>query len=135
MYKKILIAVAPDHPETIAELVRVARALAAPDAEIEALSVVSAVPTYLEVSIPESVYEDACSEVKRKLEEDLSGEEDVTKTVRIGNPSGAIDAYQKDGNHDLIVLRSHSPGIQDFFLGSTAGRIVRHAPCSVHVIR
>jgi universal stress protein F len=25
--------------------------------------------------------------------------------------------------------------LQDYFLGSTAGRVVRHAQCSVHVIR
>jgi len=36
---------------------------------------------------------------------------------------------------DLIVIASHRPGLKDYFLGSTAGRVVRHSPCAVHVIR
>ena len=51
MDKKIRIAVAPGHPETIAELIRVARVLAAQGAGIESLNAVPAVPTYLEDSI------------------------------------------------------------------------------------
>jgi universal stress protein F len=33
------------------------------------------------------------------------------------------------------VIASHRPGIQDYFLGSTASRVVRHANCTVHVMR
>ncbi|WP_170501927.1 universal stress protein, partial [Ruegeria atlantica] len=36
---------------------------------------------------------------------------------------------------DCIVLASHKPGMKDFFLGSTAALVVRHARCSVHVLR
>jgi universal stress protein F len=36
---------------------------------------------------------------------------------------------------DCIVIASHRPGLQDYLLGSTAGRVVRHARCSVHVVR
>ena len=36
---------------------------------------------------------------------------------------------------DCIVIMSHRPGLQDYFLGSTAGRVVRDATCSVPVIR
>ncbi len=137
MYHKILIAVAPDHPETVAELVRAARALAAPDAAIEALSVVLAVPTYIEIEIPKSIYEKSVQEVRAKLDADLAGVEadDIRRVVKIGNPAREIESCQKEGGHDLIVLRSHRPGMQDLLMGTTAGRVVRHAPCSVHVIR
>ncbi|MET0093936.1 MAG: universal stress protein [Sedimenticola sp.] len=30
---------------------------------------------------------------------------------------------------------AHRPGLSDFFLGSTAARIMRYANCSVHVLR
>ncbi|RMD50251.1 MAG: universal stress protein [Alphaproteobacteria bacterium] len=36
---------------------------------------------------------------------------------------------------DLIVIAAHRPGLADYLLGSTAARVVRHAPCSVFVVR
>ena len=41
----------------------------------------------------------------------------------------------EDEGADLIIIASHQPGIQDYFLGSTAARVVRHAQCSVLVTR
>lgn len=34
-----------------------------------------------------------------------------------------------------IVMASHRPGVTDFMLGPVTDRIVRHAPCSVYVVR
>ena len=36
---------------------------------------------------------------------------------------------------DLIVLAAHRPDLRDFLLGPNAARVVRHARCSVLVIR
>jgi len=36
---------------------------------------------------------------------------------------------------DLIVLASHRPEMQDYLIGPNAGRVVRHAPQSVFVVR
>ena len=36
---------------------------------------------------------------------------------------------------DQIVLGAHRPGLADFLLGPNTARIVRHATCSVNVIR
>ncbi len=36
---------------------------------------------------------------------------------------------------DLIVMGSHRPKAEDFFLGPNAARVVRHASCSVTVVR
>jgi len=41
----------------------------------------------------------------------------------------------KAKNVDLIVIASHKPGIADYLLGSVAAGVVRHAKCSVHVMR
>jgi nucleotide-binding universal stress UspA family protein len=40
-----------------------------------------------------------------------------------------------DWNADLIVVGSHRPVMSDYLLGSNAKTIVRHAPCSVLVVR
>jgi universal stress protein G len=36
---------------------------------------------------------------------------------------------------DLIVMSSHRPAMRTYFLGSTAGHVVRFAKCSVLVVR
>lgn len=36
---------------------------------------------------------------------------------------------------DLIVLASHRPALKDYLLGPNAARVVRHAQCSVLVVR
>ncbi len=36
---------------------------------------------------------------------------------------------------DLIVMASHRPELQDYLLGPNAARVVRHAKCSVLVVR
>ncbi|MBT8411941.1 MAG: universal stress protein, partial [Octadecabacter sp.] len=43
--------------------------------------------------------------------------------------------FATDNSIDCIIMASHQPGLEDYFLGSTAARVVRHAKCSVHVIR
>ncbi len=36
---------------------------------------------------------------------------------------------------DLIVMASHRPALEDYLLGPNAARVVRHADCSVLVVR
>ena len=49
--------------------------------------------------------------------------------------SHQILEWAESNKVDCIIINSHKPGLQDYFLGSTAARVVRHAQCSVHVIR
>lgn len=42
--------------------------------------------------------------------------------------AGAIKA-------DLIIISAHRPDLKDFLLGPNAARVVRHADCSVLVVR
>jgi universal stress protein F len=41
----------------------------------------------------------------------------------------------KEHKADLILINSHTPRLQDYLLGSTASKVVRHAQCSVLVDR
>jgi universal stress protein F len=36
---------------------------------------------------------------------------------------------------DLIVMGSHHPELKDYLLGPNAAKVVRHADCSVMVVR
>lgn len=135
MYETILMAVAPDHMDAIPEMLAAARALASETATITALSVVQEVPAYLDFPAPIPVYDGARDEIAARLAEILSGEEGVRIDVRVGPPAAVIEQVQAEYGHDVVVLRSHRPALSDWVLGSTAARVVRRVPCSVHVIR
>lgn len=45
-----------------------------------------------------------------------------------------IEAADKS-SAELIVIASHQPDLADYLLGSTAAKVVRHAHCSVMVVR
>ena len=55
--------------------------------------------------------------------------------LREGNPANEILALAEESGADCIVIASHRPGFGDYLIGSTAARVVRHAPCSVMVLR
>jgi nucleotide-binding universal stress UspA family protein len=41
----------------------------------------------------------------------------------------------EEAGADLVVVGSHRPAMKDYLLGTNAGRVVRHARCSVLVAR
>lgn len=43
--------------------------------------------------------------------------------------------YAAETGCDLIVMASHRPALEDYLLGPNAARVVRHARCSVMVVR
>jgi nucleotide-binding universal stress UspA family protein len=56
--------------------------------------------------------------------------------VREGDPADAIIAAAQDAGADLIVLGTHGrTGLARLRMGSVASSVVRHAPCSVLVMR
>ncbi len=62
-------------------------------------------------------------------------QERVSSIVRFGSVASEVLAEADDWPADLIALGSHRPGIAAYLLGSHAAAIVRHAQCSVLVIR
>ena len=61
--------------------------------------------------------------------------ERLSGTVRIGGIYHEILGEAADWGADLIVIGSHRPVVIDYLLGSNAKTIVRHALCSVLVVR
>jgi len=60
----------------------------------------------------------------------------IESRVREGDPRREIVDEAKDWGADLIVVGSHGrTGMQRWLLGSVAEHVVRHAPCSVEVVR
>jgi nucleotide-binding universal stress UspA family protein len=56
--------------------------------------------------------------------------------VTPGNPAAAIVDYAREWGSDFVFIGSHGhSGLTRFFLGSVAKTVLRHAPCSVGVLR
>ncbi|OOY98508.1 universal stress protein [Solemya velum gill symbiont] len=55
--------------------------------------------------------------------------------VAEGTVYNEIIEMAKEINADVIVVASGHDGIKDYLIGHNASRVVRHAPCSVIVVR
>jgi len=61
--------------------------------------------------------------------------ERVSSVVRLGSVyAEVLDEAERTGA-DLVVVGSHRPSMATYLLGSNAATIVRHATCSVLVVR
>ncbi|MBI5863595.1 MAG: universal stress protein [Planctomycetes bacterium] len=60
----------------------------------------------------------------------------LIQEVRVGNPWPMICEYARLSEIDLIVVTTHGrTGLGHAIIGSTAERIVQHAPCPVLVVK
>ena len=59
----------------------------------------------------------------------------VEKHVLSGTPKDHILQLAEDIDADLIILASHRPSMSTYLLGSNSAAVVRHAKCSVLVVR
>ncbi len=135
MYSNILIPVVFDDGHNTDASFVAARALANDDARFTVLHVMEAIPSYVSAQIPGDALSTAhtmATEKTRAWADKLPG---AAGEVLSGQAGTTIVDYASEHDIDCIVLASHIPGIGNLFLGSTADRVVRHAKCSVHVIR
>ncbi|PLW75696.1 universal stress protein [Cohaesibacter celericrescens] len=135
MYKNILVPIALDHDHSPTGALEAVKALADDTANIILLHVFDIVPAYVASQVPPDVRKEARKYVLDELEAIAKTIPNATVASDDGNAGTVIVDYAEEHDVDLIVVASHRPGMQDYFLGSTAARVVRHAPCSVHVIR
>lgn len=86
--------------------------------------------------IPESVEQQkvVADQLSRFLQEHNAG--GAKQLIRVGDAGLVIADYAKECHADLIVIPSHGyHGAKRLLLGSVAERVLRHAPCSVLVLR
>ena len=133
MYNNVLVPVALDHAPTAEAALKVARLLAGTDGKISALTVVEGIPPMVANELPAGMLEHQREATMEALKEHVGG--DIEAHVVTGHAARTILDFAERIEADCIVIASHDPGIQDYFLGSTAARVVRHAHCAVHVVR
>ena len=136
MFSNILIPVdlgdivrAKDNLKRAAELIE-------ENGKITLINVVEEIPTYVEFDLPENYAAQHIITAQDRLEnmvktENIKADFDILR----GQTGSAILNYAEENGVDLIIMASHKPELMDYLIGSTAARVVRHAKCSVMVIR
>ncbi len=134
MYKTILVAMALDH-DVSPFLLSLARSMLVPDGTIQALHVLEEPHGIAAARLREDLLDEGLQRATTLFQSKLSDHPDVTPRIVTGHVSRTILGVAEETSADCIVMGSHRPGMVDYFIGSTAARVVRHATCSVHVYR
>ncbi len=140
MFKTILVPVDISEIETARPALDRAVSLAkASEGTVRLIYVRSLLPvTYMEFVPPDfdAAQQRDSEERLAKIAAELPlPEERVSSVVRLGSVYGEVLEEAERTGTDLIVVGSHRPTMATYLLGSNAATIVRHAKCSVLVVR
>ena len=69
--------------------------------------------------------------IKKHATDDVQLEQNVS----LGSVYKEALQFARNVDADLIVVGAHKPELKDYLLGPNVGQIVRHATCSVWVVR
>jgi nucleotide-binding universal stress UspA family protein len=141
MFKKVLLPIDINHPESWEKALPLALQCAGGEGEVHLLGIVHDLGANVVASfLPEDFEKQAMERLKAQLVEfadgNLAGK--VTNQVHVGHGAVAqtILRHARDLGADLIVIASHMPNdFQTLLVGSNADRVVRHAEIPVLVVR
>lgn len=107
------------------------------------LHIITVVPDYglsiVGSYFPEGYEKKALDEASAKLHDFSKAK--IPAGIQVQHIVGHGTIYQevvraaKETGCDLVVMASHRPELRDYLLGPNAARVVRHATCSVMVVR
>jgi nucleotide-binding universal stress UspA family protein len=94
-------------------------------------------PTEVPVAYTDTQLLETC---RRRLEAVIVGEfgpgAGIVRDAFFGHPWSAICKYAGQAGIDLVIVATHGrTGLRHVLIGSTAERIVQHAPCPVLVVK
>ena len=140
MFKKILVPIDLSQSDSgEASLVKAVEMADKTGASLVLLNVVADIPNLVADRLPTN-YAEEVQESAAKMLDELSSKHSLKSgsyEIRTahGQAYGEILNAAESSGADLIVIASHRPDISDYLLGSTAAKVVRHANCSVLVVR
>ncbi len=140
MYRRIILAVdltdLSTAPKGLAEALELAKAWGG---DLRLVNVVAVVPTTFMEYVPADFDATQTKRATETLNTVIAGidlpAERKSGAARAGSIYHELLEEAADWNADLIVVGSHRPVMSDYLLGSNAKTIVRHAQCSVLVVR
>lgn len=80
-------------------------------------------------------FEQAEARLRAVVDEQLPDGVQAEFRVVVGNVHRKVLEVAVEVNASLIVMASHRPALRTYLLGTHAARVVRHARCSVYVVR
>lgn len=140
MYKTILLAVDLEEESSWTKALPTAVALAR--AFGSSLHVMTVVPTFMPAAaqlLPPDYEEKMVRDASERLREFVKTRAPADLEAHCDIAHGMI--YEevlnraKEIGADLVVMASHRPELKDYLIGPNASRVVRHANCSVMVVR
>jgi len=138
MFSEIIVPVDIEHIDQARKALMAARLNLAKNGRIKLVHVLAEIPAFVAAQVDKRIFDSAREEVRRLLDE-LKQSENMPDNTEIIIETGRT--YRKILEHignpesQAIVMAAHSPRISDVFLGSVAAQVVRHAPCSVFILR
>jgi universal stress protein G len=140
MFKRILVPVDLTDPEFAKPAVETAAGIARIfSATLRLIHVVAATPVMLAQFVPADFDEQQMHSAQEALDivaaETGLDAKQVSTAVRQGGVYHEILEEAAWIDADLIVISSHQPAMKTYLLGSNAAHVVRHAKCSVLVVR
>jgi universal stress protein F len=91
------------------------------------------VPFFALDYMPEGYHTDLVAAIRADLDRQAETVPNGRSTVAQGEAARAILDFAQEQGVDCIILASHR--IDTTLYGSTAARVVRYAPCAVHLLR
>ena len=141
MYKTILLAIDMNEPSSWEKALPVALEQASSGGG--KLHIMTVVPDFGMAIVgsffPADYEKQALAEADKSLADfiakNVPGEIEAAHSVGHGTIYKEVLATAEHIGADLIVMASHRPAQSDYLLGPNAARVVRHATCSVLVVR
>lgn len=140
MFTKILVPVDLNDLEPAKPALSRAKALASvANAQLRLVYVMPIVPSVYMEYVPADFEDSEKARVKKEID-DLAATlglpaSQISTAVRSGGVYHEVLAEAEEAKVDLIVVGSHWPTLATYLVGSHATNIVRHAACSVLVVR
>ena len=139
MFNKIVVPVDPGELEFAKKAVEAAAGLVNPGGEIRLVSVMVPMGGYVSEFLPADFETNLERETEERMKEIVGAvkHDGVTTStsLRMGSVYHEVLDEAKEMAADLIVIFSHHPAMSTYLIGSNATKIVRHAQCSVMVLR
>ncbi len=136
MFKTILVPIDLSHSDSSQAIIDTALNNGDADTKVILLNVVEEIPRWAAIELPADIQHKSLQNSQDEMEAIARVATANTEVIiRVGHPYQTILSEAEKSNADLIVIASHKPGLQDYLLGSTAAKVVRHAKCSVLVVR
>ena len=141
MFKSILLPLDLPNLETQGNAMKAAVNQAqAAGASLIVMSVVpdfgsSLVGSYFPAGYEQQAIEEAMARLQAFAKDAVPADVELTLKVGHGSIYREILRIAEEEGCDLIVMGSHQPDLKDYLLGPNAARVVRHATCSVLVVR